>query len=370
MRVGRLRGACNSAWSTDARQGQQADGRALQEGRRAADASAPGDAGGAGRRSGQARRPGARRHLHRRRAGRRHRHEPGHAGFRASCGATTSAAARRRTARCSTARPGRLAPRPIPSRVVKGMRAAGRMGSDRVTTRNLKVVRIDAENHLLVVARRRPRRAGRSRAGAEGGGAPNQSRSRRPRSEEGQEVVMTLDVVNARERKGRLGRSERCRVWRAGRRPTWCGSRSCAQNASERRGTHMTKNRALVSGQRQEALAAEGNRPRPRGRNPQPALAQGRHRVRPPAAQLRLRAAEESGARRAPGGAAGQAAERRGHRRRRSCTSPSGRRRRRPNCSRAWARRAGRSSSTWRPTRSSACRRATSPGSRSCRAAG
>jgi ribosomal protein L3 len=31
------------------------------------------------------------------------------------------------------------------------MRAAGRMGGDRVTTRNLKVVRIDAENNLLLV---------------------------------------------------------------------------------------------------------------------------------------------------------------------------------------------------------------------------
>ena len=31
------------------------------------------------------------------------------------------------------------------------MRAAGRMGGDRVTTRNLKVVQIDAENNLLVL---------------------------------------------------------------------------------------------------------------------------------------------------------------------------------------------------------------------------
>jgi ribosomal protein L3 len=31
------------------------------------------------------------------------------------------------------------------------MRAAGRMGGGRVTTRNLKVVSVDAENNLLVV---------------------------------------------------------------------------------------------------------------------------------------------------------------------------------------------------------------------------
>ena len=32
-----------------------------------------------------------------------------------------------------------------------GMRAAGRMGGGRVTIRNLKVVRVDVENHLLIV---------------------------------------------------------------------------------------------------------------------------------------------------------------------------------------------------------------------------
>ena len=31
------------------------------------------------------------------------------------------------------------------------MRAAGRMGGDRVTVRNLKVVQIDGDNHLLLV---------------------------------------------------------------------------------------------------------------------------------------------------------------------------------------------------------------------------
>ena len=34
---------------------------------------------------------------------------------------------------------------------VKGMRAAGRMGGGRVTTRNLKVLRVDVDNHLLIV---------------------------------------------------------------------------------------------------------------------------------------------------------------------------------------------------------------------------
>jgi large subunit ribosomal protein L3 len=47
--------------------------------------------------------------------------------------------------------PGSIGASSFPSRVVKGMRAAGRMGADRVTTRNIKVVGIDADNHLLVV---------------------------------------------------------------------------------------------------------------------------------------------------------------------------------------------------------------------------
>ena len=47
--------------------------------------------------------------------------------------------------------PGSIGASSFPSRVVKGMRAAGRMGGDRVTVRNLKVVQVDAENNLLVV---------------------------------------------------------------------------------------------------------------------------------------------------------------------------------------------------------------------------
>ena len=38
-----------------------------------------------------------------------------------------------------------------PSRVIKGRRMAGQYGSARVTTRNLKLVKIDKENNLLVV---------------------------------------------------------------------------------------------------------------------------------------------------------------------------------------------------------------------------
>jgi large subunit ribosomal protein L3 len=47
--------------------------------------------------------------------------------------------------------PGSIGASSFPSRVIKGMRAAGRMGGGRVTIRNLKVLRVDPDNHLLVV---------------------------------------------------------------------------------------------------------------------------------------------------------------------------------------------------------------------------
>jgi large subunit ribosomal protein L3 len=47
--------------------------------------------------------------------------------------------------------PGSIGASSYPSRVVKGMRMAGHMGSDRVTVRNLKVLKVDAENNLLLL---------------------------------------------------------------------------------------------------------------------------------------------------------------------------------------------------------------------------
>jgi len=47
--------------------------------------------------------------------------------------------------------PGSIGASSFPSRVVKGMRSAGRMGGTRITTHNLKVLRVDADNHLLIV---------------------------------------------------------------------------------------------------------------------------------------------------------------------------------------------------------------------------
>jgi large subunit ribosomal protein L3 len=47
--------------------------------------------------------------------------------------------------------PGSIGASSFPSRVVKGMRAAGRMGGGRVTIHNIKVLRVDIDNHLLIV---------------------------------------------------------------------------------------------------------------------------------------------------------------------------------------------------------------------------
>ena len=47
--------------------------------------------------------------------------------------------------------PGSIGASAWPSRTLKGMKAGGHMGSERVTVRNVKVVRVDAGNNLLVV---------------------------------------------------------------------------------------------------------------------------------------------------------------------------------------------------------------------------
>jgi large subunit ribosomal protein L3 len=56
--------------------------------------------------------------------------------------------------------PGSIGASAFPSRVLKGMRAGGHMGSDRVTVRNVEVVRVDAEANTLVVRGSVPGAAG------------------------------------------------------------------------------------------------------------------------------------------------------------------------------------------------------------------
>jgi large subunit ribosomal protein L3 len=47
--------------------------------------------------------------------------------------------------------PGGIGASSFPSRVIKGKKFPGHMGDHKMTERNLKVVRIDAENHLLLL---------------------------------------------------------------------------------------------------------------------------------------------------------------------------------------------------------------------------
>jgi large subunit ribosomal protein L3 len=56
--------------------------------------------------------------------------------------------------------PGGIGASSFPSRVIKGKRFPGHMGSDRVTTRNLKVVKVDADNNVLLLSGAVPGAAG------------------------------------------------------------------------------------------------------------------------------------------------------------------------------------------------------------------
>ena len=47
--------------------------------------------------------------------------------------------------------PGSVGAGTTPGRVLKGLRMAGHMGDERVTTQNLKVVRVEAERNLLLI---------------------------------------------------------------------------------------------------------------------------------------------------------------------------------------------------------------------------
>jgi len=47
--------------------------------------------------------------------------------------------------------PGSIGSSAFPSRTFRGMRMGGRMGGDRVTVKNLEVLRVDEDNGLLVI---------------------------------------------------------------------------------------------------------------------------------------------------------------------------------------------------------------------------
>ena len=157
--------------------------------------------------------------------------------------------------------PGSIGASSYPSRVMKGMRMDGHMGADRVTVRNVKVLSVDAENNLLMVEGSVPGGPNSNRRDSQGRGREAARGAARAGEEEGQEVglgqgqgqgqragtAMTVDVVNAQNEKvGSLDLSDE--VF-GGRVKTDLIHESVVRaNAAERRGTHATKTRAMVSG--------------------------------------------------------------------------------------------------------------------------
>ena len=177
--------------------------------------------------------------------------------------------------------PGSIGASSFPSRVVKGMRAAGRMGGGRVTIHNLKVLRVDPDNHLLIVEGGIPGRADRLRDRPQGGhGEEDQGRAGRE-AEEGQEVAtvsqcqpssnlnserrMQLDVVNnENEKVGAVDVRDEVFGGRVNDRPD-LGIGRARQRRRAARHARDQEPRPRQR-QRQEAVAAEGHRPRARRR--------------------------------------------------------------------------------------------------------
>ena len=212
----------------------------------------------------------------RRRRHRQHRRARARArASRAWSSATTSAAARPRTARCSTARPAPSAPRPSPR---ASSRACGRPATwapDRVTQRNMTVVRVDAENEHPGRQGCRARRGRRVRGDPEEGigqwprrrrptrdgqgqGQGSAARRRRTRSRTPTPPTWApppatsprrpIDVVNTNNEKvsNIVLHPDVFRVARE-QAPALRGGEA-VPGGSARAGTHATKNRALVSG--------------------------------------------------------------------------------------------------------------------------
>src|SRR3954469_15501910 len=85
--------------------------------------------------------------------------------------------------------PGSIGSSAFPSRVFKGMRMSGHMGTDRVTSRNLRVLGVDKEDNLLVVEGSVP--------GPKGGYVVINRAKQPPRERRGFAGATTLDPLKA-----------------------------------------------------------------------------------------------------------------------------------------------------------------------------
>ena len=246
------------------------------------------------------RRPVRRRHRHEHRQGLRRRHEA--AQFRAACAPRT--ASRSRTA--ASARPGSGR---IPGKTFKNKKMAGHMGNERVTTQSLESSRVDAERGLILVKgsvpgaeeglgadQGRGEAQGARRAAVPGGAARQGQRGcrraprRRPRPQT-MKVAMKLVATSTTRRSATSSWPTRCSALPVrqdilARVVNW-------QLAKRRAGTHKTKGISDIAGTDEEAVQAEGHRPRPPGQPALAAVPRRRGDLRTGRAQPRVRPAEE-----------------------------------------------------------------------------
>jgi large subunit ribosomal protein L3 len=85
----------------------------------------------------------------------------------------------------------------FPSRVFKGMRMSGHMGTDRVTVRNLRILGVDKDDNLLVVEGSVP--------GANGGYVVITRAKKPPRERRGFAGAATIDPLKAAKRAAKKG---------------------------------------------------------------------------------------------------------------------------------------------------------------------
>ncbi len=182
-------------------------------------------------------------------------------------------------------KPGSIGACATPGRVFKGVRMAGRMGSDTVTTQNLTVHAVDADKGLILDQGRRPRPQGWPRRAPLG------------RQEERRGGLSMATKSNTDKASAKQGRPARRDLRRGGQHPADPPGR---RGPAGRRASGHPLHQASRRGPRRwpQALQAEGHRPRPPGLDPRPAVRRRWRRARPAAAQLRPAHAQEDEGRR------------------------------------------------------------------------
>ncbi len=164
-------------------------------------------------------------------------------------------------------KPGSIGACATPGRVFKGMRMAGRMGTDTVTTQNVTVHAVDVERGLILLKGAVPGPKGglvviRSAAKRRGGCPPD-----------GRRRLSSVDLP--------------AEIFDVQTNIPLIHQVVVAQQAAARQGTHVDQDPRRGPRRWPQALQAEGHRPRPSGLDPRAAVRRRWHRPRPAAAQLR-----------------------------------------------------------------------------------